>query len=175
MDAGSSYGRVARLRRINVSAAMPPRNPARMDSTGKPGTGGGGTVVVPVVVLVVTVILVVVLTTVVDVMVPVTVVVAVEVWIDVVVPGTTSGPYLRIKPRSPTIHPSSDVTMNTDLRATAIVGGRGSVPTTSHVRPSQCTIWLRGTVAFCPTAQPSFALAMYTEVRFPSGAGTRVH
>ena len=65
------------------------------------------------------------------------VVVSMIVVVDVVVPGTLSGPYLRIKPRSPTIHPSSDATMNTERRATDIEDGIGSVPTTSHDRPSQ--------------------------------------
>jgi len=65
------------------------------------------------------------------------VVVEITVVEEVGVPGTISGPYLRIKPRSPTIHPSSDATMNTERRVTDIEDGIGIVPTTSHVVPSQ--------------------------------------
>lgn len=90
-------------------------------------------VLVPVLVLVVVVPVAVL--AVVDVEVEVEVTTTVEV--EVVVAGMTSGPYLRIKPRSPAIHPSSDATMNTERRATDIEVGMGTVPTTSHVRPSQ--------------------------------------
>jgi hypothetical protein len=146
-----------------------------MDSTGKPGTGDGTIVEVHVVLLVVTVAVLVVLVIEVDVTVPVTVVIVVEVWVEVVVPGTTSGPYLRMMPWSPTIHPLSASVMNTDRRVTERVGGTGSVATTSQVKPSQWTIRLRPPLAFRPTAQPSLALTMWTEVKFPAGAGTRVH
>jgi hypothetical protein len=83
------------------------------------------------------VVLVLVVTLLVVVVVSLAVVVAVEVRVEVVVSKMTSGPYFRIKPWSLTIHPSSGATMNTDRRATDIVGGSGCVETTSHVKASQ--------------------------------------
>jgi hypothetical protein len=134
-----------------------------MDSIGNPGTGDG---VIDVVVVVEVVAVEPVVVTVVDVLV-------------VLVVGTLSGPYLRIKPSSPTIQPSSEATMKTDLRATDIVGGTGSVATTFQVKPSQCTIMLAGTAGSWPTAQPSWALTMWSELRKPpafvNGPGTVVH
>jgi hypothetical protein len=108
-----------------------------MDSIGNPGIGPGGADVVAVVVLMVlvVVVLVAVLTVVDEVEVEVEVTTTVDV--EVVVARMTSGPYFRIRPWSLTIHPSSGATMNTDRRATDIVGGRGCVETTSHVKPSQ--------------------------------------
>ena len=145
-----------------VSAIRPPNSPARMDSIGNPGTGdGGGDVVVVVEAVAVELVVV----TVVDVVV-------------VLVGGTLSGPYLRIMPSSPTIQPSSEATMKTDLRATDIVGGTGNVATTFQVKPSQCTITLAGTTGSWPTAQPSWALTIWSELRKPpfvTGPGTFVH
>jgi hypothetical protein len=65
---------------------MPPTSPARIDSIGKPGTGDGGIDVVVLVEVVALELLVVVLRL------PVDVVVWITVVIDVVVPGTLSGP-----------------------------------------------------------------------------------
>jgi hypothetical protein len=132
-----------------------------MDSIGNPGTGDGVIDVVAVVEVVAVELVV------------------VTVALVVVVGGTLSGPYLRIKPSSPTIQPSSGATMKMDLRATAIVGGTGNVATTFQVKPSQCTIMLAGTAGSSPTAQPSWALSMWSELRkppaFATGPGTVVH
>lgn len=68
-------------RRIIVSAIRPPQRPARIDSIGNPGTAGPTGTVVGTDPVQVDVLLLI-----------------VEVTMTVVVPGTLSGPYFRIKP-----------------------------------------------------------------------------